>query len=398
MAVDYEALNQQVQALAKKNTNVIGPGSIETPQARQESLQVGRGTLTGTPYEIEQIQKAMSGGVFSLGGVLSSGSSSGFPTNYGVGDNGSFQITTGQSAGTRGYSPSGLSTKEYSVNTESAQQRDIVTQMLENAGISNASGLVDKYGRSPEKLALLEAAVRDYMTQQQSFEQQAENYAAGTGIMSEGVTSMGQELDSIAMEIRGNMGQGLSDQWQVALDKADEYVSKADERTREVLGELNGIIDEMNNDLRFEKAHDMQVSVQASLGQMASEEKAIASRYGVDSPEMQQFTASKKNTLAQVQSSVHATYGNLRTQFNETVMGTYAQTATNMSMYQNYQEQSALNVYKAAAEADQLNSMQWTQQLIGIEQLKLQGQTMLAEWVANTPVFSASLSSLLSIL
>ena len=141
----------------------------------------------------------------------------------------------------------------------------------------------------------------------------------------------------------------------------------------------------------------MQVGVQSALGQMANEEKAIARQYGVNSEEMMQFKQSKKQTLASIQSSIQTTYGNLRTSLNQSALTTKAGTSINMAMYENYNEQAALEVYKSAAQADAAYKLQTTENLISIENLKLSNQSALADWISNTPVFSTCLSGFVSL-
>jgi hypothetical protein len=146
----------------------------------------------------------------------------------------------------------------------------------------------------------------------------------------------------------------------------------------------------------FAKTHDLQVSVQSTLGQMGQEEQTIARRYGTTSPEMAQFKQQKQFTLGTVQSGIHAEYAKLNSSIDTSMAQLRAGTDTNMKMYENYNEQASLEVYKAAAQADQSFKLQWTEQLLGIEQLKMSNQNALATWVSETPVFSTSLSSFLA--
>ena len=164
------------------------------------------------------------------------------------------------------------------------------------------------------------------------------------------------------------------------------------------MGQLDEAISAAKQDLSFEKAHAMQVSVQASLGQMNQYGDTIARRYGTDSAEYAQFVQQKQATLATTQSSIHQMYGTLTSQINQAAISATAATASNMAMYQNYNEQKALDVYQAAAATDQQYKLDATNQLLALEQLKMSNNQSLVKWVADTPVFSVSLSSLFSLL
>ena len=397
MGIDYEAMNQRIKDLADQNSTVF-TGSLPTAQQVTTSFGMGN-TVTTTPNELSEIQKALSGqGGFKLGNVTSMNPARGTP---------SFK-TDAQGQQTLAFTPpktystsmfdSGLpsNTPTYGLNSLQAQSDDQLLQMMKSVGIANPEGLLK--GMNMMKKAQMSAGLVDYQAEQKSSEQHQKNYQAGLETVGAGVASMGQELDQVGALIKEQMNQGLSPVWERAMGKADEYVQNAQNRTVQAMQELDSNIKAMKDDMRFEKAHDMQVATQTALGQMNDYGDVISRRYGQDSPEYQQFTQQKSSTLATTQSSIHATYGQLNASMNQGFLTTRAQLSGNMAMYENYNEQASLEVYKTAAAADQQYELNATSQLITIEQLKMSGQTLLADWMANTPVFSMSVSGLLSFL
>ena len=240
--------------------------------------------------------------------------------------------------------------------------------------------------------------VQDYESQTQSAKQQAANYGEGTNILAGAVTDANQNLDEQVAMLKEAQEEGISPLWDVAMGKADEVVLNAQARTKTVMGDLDRLIDEIRIDRNFEKAHAMQVAVQTSLGQMNSYGDTIKRQYGVDSAEFAQFTQQKGMSLAMTQSNIHDSYAKIGAEIDQIAISATAQTSTQMAMFENYNEQAMLDVYRSAAMADQQYDLEISQQLIAIEQMKMNNQGMLAEWVANTTVFNASLSGILALI
>lgn len=401
MAIDYDAMNARIKALALANTKVITPTDTAATTARSASVttptnyttgQKGT-TITGTPYEINKIKTALgSGGTYDpKTGTLWSGSKSGTSRQYSV-------MGSGEKASQA--LSSGVGTK-INPNSANAQTADQIAQMMEEAGVIGGSALASQLGsknsaKSLAALSLMGAGLQDYNTQKKSFEQQGKNYQEGTNLLTDAVTEGNKALDALSGKITSQMESGVSPLWERAMAKADEFVANANTRTKEVLAGVDKSISEMKLAGSFEKAHAMQVSVQSALGSMADEQQTIARRFGADSPEMMQFNQQKQTTLASVQSSIHTEYAKLNSEMTQNMASVRASTSQNMAMYENYNEQAALGVYQAAATADQQLKLQYTEQLIGLEQLKMSNQTELATWISKTPVFSTSLTSFLA--
>ena len=394
MAFDYEGMNARLQELSTQNKNVLTPAA--PPDARMVETKVGGGTATVTPYEQEQLQRAMGGQSFRLGGRFNAPTPKG-STSFKLTDKDGIQTLERNVSG-GGRLGGSQTVGSYELGSASAQEKDQMMQQLAASGVPNAEALFRKYQNNPEKLAQLMAGVQDYETAKGSFEQQARNYAEGTNILAEGMTEANQSLEQTAAMLREQAEEGLSPMWDRAIAKADEYVVNAQERTRTEMARLDNLITDVRDNMEFGKAHDMQVAVQASLGQMNSYGDTIKRQYGIDSAEYAQFQQTKGVTLAQTQSSIHATYTKMGNQIDQLAIGSTAELGSRMAMYENYNEQAALDVYKAAALADQQYEVEIAGQLIAIEQLKMTNQTALASWIADTPVFSASLSGILALI
>lgn len=390
--IDWDALNAKLKTLSAQNANVLNPTGVSLPTPRTSSAQISvrnpvksmtygamgstgpapytekKQTVTGTPGEIAKLQNAMKNGYITQSGNGYTMWNGGLGTTTKLGD---------------------------PINA----QADSLIQALEAEGLGAANDLVMGALKGSNKgmnLAALQTAYQDYVTQKQSTQQQANNYKAGTDLLTDAVTQGNQNLDQIGADLQAKTGQ-LSDMWARTLAKADEIVVNAQKRTQSVLADVDAMLSKMNTDMNFEQAHTMQATVQSALGQMAGEEKIIARQYGMDSEEMMQFNQTKRQTLAAMQSNVYATYGNLRSTMRQNALATRTQAASNMAMYENYNEQAMLETYKAAAQADQAYQLQATEDMIAIENLKMSNQSSLADWIANTPVFSTSLSGLVSL-
>jgi hypothetical protein len=386
--VDWDALTAKIAELQASNKQTISPTSSNLPAARTSTTAVPAGTrnsnnpfsgkfqggtVTGTPLEVARVQEALKAGR-SVEGA------------------GTTEMTAWRGGEGEGLLP-------YGTTTSQLKYADQLIQMLEANGVGNAQdivgGMLGTFGQQPQKLGALGTGIQDYLTQKQSFQKQSENYGMGTDIMASAVETSNKALTGIQESLTERRG-GLSDAWDTALAKADEFVASAQERTKTVLSGLESKFNELNTDMSSAKAHAMQVAVQSAIGGMNGEGQVIARRYGTDSPEYEQHIQNKKSSLATMQSKIMDTYAQLGSNMSTQYLAGYAQTLSNTAMFENYNEQASLDIYKAAAAADQQYALDYSSQMAGIESLKMNNQTALAEWISATPVFSLSISSILS--
>lgn len=244
---------------------------------------------------------------------------------------------------------------------------------------------------------MVESVLRDFESQQMSMQQQATNRAAATDLMKEATLTAGENLDKIALDAKGRMEAAVGG-WDIAIGKANEYVEAGRQRTKQIMAQVDEMAQEMIERHDFSKAHAMQVGVQATIGSMQGMEKEVVAQFGKDSEEYMQFRGQKMKSLALMQSNVHSAYDQLRIQMDMSILKSTADAGTTMAMYENYQEQASLGIYSAAASANQAYDLQYTNTLIGIEQLKTQNMAGLAEWIESTPVFSVETGPMMALI
>lgn len=373
MATPYftNDLKSQVQAL--QNPTIINPNTTPAQTAQTQALRVGK-----TTYQLSPSQYAYAQGMIGKGYTVVPDGGGGALPSFQMGT-----MTQSMPGALAGGNVQGSEAMIAQARALGLNEQDFTEQMI-------------RKGQPGQRLAM-GAAMTDYDTEKRSAEEQAKNYATGTGMLAGGVEAMENNLNTIAQQLSASMGQ-VGGLWERALSKADEFVEASRGRTQEVMRMVDSLTADMLDKHEFGKSHDMQVAVQSALGQMNETESVIARRYGADSPEMQQFQQTKMGTLTGIQSNLHAAYSQLGSQLRTSVAQLMGTSATQMAMYENYHEKAAMEVYTAAAQADQVYSLQASQYLVGIEQMKMNNQTMLAEWVANTPVFTVKMGSLIAAL
>jgi len=382
MATPYltPELETQITALKNRQTQLVTPSPAPQIPIEQLALSAGGRTVTA-PVTASQKQYLES--MRATGWTVVPDGKGGFTLSMMADPVSRARMTMGM---------------PFHLSGERAMETERVKRMAEQAGIESIDNLMDIYRRMTEQGRVrAEGALKDFMTEQESAKRQAEAYGAGTDLLAQGVKAQEAALSGIQAQLQANMGQ-VSGLWERALAKADEYVESARQRTQDALRQMDLLTTDILKNHEFSKAHAMQAAVQASLGQMNDTEAVIARRYGANSPEMVSFRQSKMATLAGMQSSINASYEQVASQIQLASAQLQADMRQKFAMYENYQEKMALEVYTAAAQADQAYSLQAANYLVSIEQLKMNNQSMLADWIANAPVFTVKMGSLMAAL
>lgn len=242
-----------------------------------------------------------------------------------------------------------------------------------------------------------QTAISQYGQQADVQKKQAEKAASALEMQGGATIDYLQNLDKIREGVTARAG-AAREAWAAAPEKADDYVQAAKSRVGEVLNKLEDIQSQLGKERDFSKAHAMQASVQATLGSMKSEERNIAETYGVDSKEFEQFQMSKMNTLATVQSNIHASYQQLQEQQGQNYLNVVSEAYTKSNMYLGFQEQQHVDMLRYKADAQNAYDLQVSQFELGIEQLKMSGKENLANWMVETPTFSMDATPLMTLL
>lgn len=366
---DYAKMNERIGQLTKANQKIIQP-SMDDPASDTSYTPPDIAAMSAEKRKT-QMQEAKTSALSSAPKWFGPSPQQAYDVEY-------KRLTTGQSGAKIQY----------------AEQLMAYSQQI---GGPNLETILGKNWQQGDKLPSVEAALRDFESQKQSVAQQAENRAAATGILTETMIAANQNLEQIAIDA-GGRHLSMMEGWNTAIGKADEYVEAGRLRTQQLMSNLEGLSQDLLERHDFEKAHAMQVGVQSVIGSMQGMEKDIIAQFGKDSEEFSQFRGQKMTSLAIMQSNVHSAYGQLRSQIGVDLLKLTADAGKTMSMYENYQEQASLDVYKAAASSNQAYDLQYTTTLIGIEQLKTQNMTELASWIESTPVFSVELGPTMALI
>lgn len=241
------------------------------------------------------------------------------------------------------------------------------------------------------------AAVESFRTQAGAQKSQAQKAASALEMMGESTQRGLQNLEAIQSSVR-QTAQRATESWGTAAEKADEYVKAARTRVGEVLGKLDQVNEEFGKERSFAKAHAMQASVQATIGSMRREERNILENYGTDSPEYQQFQASKRSALATVQSNIHASYQQMQEQQNQTYINAVSDAYTKSNMYLGFQEQQHVEMLKFREQSRTAYALQVSQFDVAVEQMKMSGMENLANWMVETPSFTMDMTPLMTLL
>jgi hypothetical protein len=271
---------------------------------------------------------------------------------------------------------------------------DTISKVGEVSGTPYTGGFE---GASDVKTELGQEAIKSYGAEYEAMQKQAAQAQTGLELTSEATFASMQRLDEIRNQT-GEQFKSAMEGWDLAAEKADEYVQASRARVGETLAKLDEINEQIGVDRDFAKAHAMQASAQAVLGSMKAEERNILQTYGADSKEYEQFRASKSTALASAQSNIHANYQQFAEQQAITYLNATNEAMWKQNMYTSFQEQQHVEMIKYMSDAKAGYAMQHAQFQIGVEQLKMAGMENLANWIIQTPSFTMDSTPLITLL
>lgn len=291
-------------------------------------------------------------------------------------------------------SAGGLNYADYE---EQIRQTAAKTRTVSDPGVGAANKLAKTLQKGSAARAQASAGITNYQQQALATKTQAGKAATALEMVGSSTLQGVKNLETIQGNIKTQV-QSASDSWGAAAEKADEYVKASRGRVGEVLAKMDEINTQISKNRDFAKAHNMQASVQAVMGSMKSEERNIMETYGTESKEYQQFQASKLNTLATVQSNLHATYQQLAEDQGKTFLNATSDAYTKSNMYVGFQEQQHVEMLKFSSEQKATYSIQAAQLDTSIEQMKMSGMENLANWIVETPTFTIDSTPLMTLL
>lgn len=274
------------------------------------------------------------------------------------------------------------------------QTRDVSIPSL--APVQAMQAKLPQYKRTETARLGIQAGMQDWQTQAEVTKGRAEK--AATALETKGASTVEsmRNLEALESEVRAQQGRGET-LWTEAAKKAGEYVEATRSRTVGTLRDLDDIFRGINTDRDYAKAHAMQAGVQATLGAMEGEGRAIAEKYGTDSKEFQVFTEKKMKSLGNMQSQIEVGYANLVEEANKNYLNARTDVATKMQMYTGFQEQQHVETLMGMARSSESYAMQSAQFLLTVEQLRMAGMDDMANWITGTPEFSMELASLMAL-
>jgi len=256
-------------------------------------------------------------------------------------------------------------------------------------------GLTDNLYGEGKKLG--QATIGDYYTQVDAQRQQAEKSAQGIEMMGAQTQSTLQGLENVRALGTGQY-TSMVDSFNAPSEKADEFVTAVRARVGESLGVLEKIHSQMDKDMGFAKAHDMQVAVQGVLGSMKTEERNILQTYGAQSKEYESFMASKSMSLATAQSMIHSSYMKLTHERDLTYMNAVNESMSKHNMYTGFQEQQLVDTLKWKADSKQAAWLQYSELLLGLERAQGDVMSQYTDFIYNSPNFTVEAAPTVSIL
>jgi hypothetical protein len=244
---------------------------------------------------------------------------------------------------------------------------------------------------------MLQQAYQEYGTQKEVKQQQADKAAEALQLRGQGFADYMRNIFAVQQQTRTDVEKG-KEAYGEASAQAEQYVKESVARKEQILSTVSDLADEMLQTHDFEKAHAMQASVQAALGQYSQREREIAREFGRDSAEFEALQVEKATNMGQMQSSIHASYREVEDQLRSTILNTTAEAALKSDMYINFQEQMHVETLKAMAQMDAQYSLQLGNFEIGLEQMRMAGLDEMANWFTSTPAYAMDTQSIMSLL
>lgn len=264
------------------------------------------------------------------------------------------------------------------------------TRQVTDVAMPKISGSLAKDSR-------VQAAVNQFNASKETLGKQAENAAKAIEMKGAATANTMRQLTALQNQTT-TQNATASDLYGKAAKAADEYVSNVAARSQASLNRLDELYKEMGTNRDFSKAHTLQAGVQATIGGMQEEGRAIAERYGSDSAEYREFTQRKQKSLATMSSNIQAIYQQFQETQDQNYLAATTETMYRADQYASYADQTRVETLLAIAQQSNAYDLQSTQMQVSLATLKDTALSGMADYISASPVFSMDLSSLVSII
>lgn len=183
-------------------------------------------------------------------------------------------------------------------------------------------------------------------------------------------------LNNLTAGIREKLQAGAqTPEAKEAMELSLKYVRDSQDRANAEMIRLDRMNEEARQGNELARAHAMQASAQAVLGEYAAQERALRQMgFEEGSAEFQQLRGMKSKALGQVQSSVLSEFHAMQEDWDKAFAQISTDSVQKHNMYINFQEQKAVDTHLAAAQINADYELSKIQNLLALEQLKLSNE------------------------
>jgi hypothetical protein len=240
------------------------------------------------------------------------------------------------------------------VDPSSIQAR--ATQAISNQAIPDQSGVLKAAETAAKNMKktpegpLADIIVQDYKSKLQGYQQQQDNWAMATQTKAESTQAYLTDIESAKAKAEKAMADSVST-WQKGSQNADKYIADASADMARITTQIKELTDQYSQEPQTALVGSIVSGVTGFLQSNKAQERSIAERYGADSKEMQDWTASKRISIGAMVGDLTSKAWDRTMSIRNTGLGAFSTAATTLATNVNWARQNATGFVQAMAAA-----------------------------------------------
>ena len=246
------------------------------------------------------------------------------------------------------------------------------------------SGTVSKPGANAEQ-ALGTSILDSFRNQVGAAQKTAENQGAALETKADASLGYIANLRSLGTTAVGSATESIA-AWNRYTGTADQYLQDSAARMAAVTQDIKGTIDQYAATNDSALAHSIQSSSYTWLQTNKAQERSIAERYGMESPEYRDWQDAKRASIGAMVSDLTAQAWDKTQTILNTGLGALAGAEVQLAEHVNLAQKNSLDALEASAAAGDQYRLQTSSYLFSLAAAENTAWGELADWIDKSPV------------
>jgi hypothetical protein len=266
-----------------------------------------------------------------------------------------------------------------------SQSKVLKQAKTQAAGMQTMPDDTMSQGQSTAQGAQANAIVADFEAKMTAMQQQGVNWGMATQSKAEATQSYLTDLQTAKTKAEKAMSDAVST-WTKGSQLADKYIADASADMARITGQIKELTEQYSVEPQTALVGSIVSGVQGFLQANKANERGIAERYGINSPEMENWTAAKRVSIGAMVGDLTSKAWDRVQQIRNTGLSAFATAGVALATNVNWVRQKALDFEQAKASSADAYQLSMGAYVAGLDAAKNTTLGAWADWLDQSPV------------